>query len=99
MLRDLARAARQGSGLVTCSAATSSLLTQYRGVAVDVARSQTGILLGPRGVGDAELFGLPGRGLAPTDRVAGRGLLVTAAATVEVQVAMVDEPAPASRPA
>ena len=99
VLRDLARAARQGSGLVTCSAGTSTLLTQYRGVAVEVARSQTGLLLGARGVGDAELFGLPGRGPAPADRVPGRGLLVTAAATVEVQVATVAEPARASQTA
>jgi S-DNA-T family DNA segregation ATPase FtsK/SpoIIIE len=85
---------------VACSAGTSTLLTQYRGVAVDVARSQTGLLLGPRGVGDAELFGLPSRGLAPADRVPGRGLLVTAATTVEVQVATtVAEPAPASQTA
>ncbi len=76
VLRDLARAARQGQGLVACAASTSTLLTQYRGVAVEVARSQVGLLLSPRGVADGELFGLAsGRRHAAPDRLPGRGLL------------------------
>lgn len=89
VLRDLARAARQGHGLVVCAAGTSSLLTQYRGVAVEVARSQVGLLLSPRGMADGELFGLaPGRRHVAPDRLPGRGLLVTADGPVEVQVAV-----------
>ncbi|SES07222.1 DNA segregation ATPase FtsK/SpoIIIE, S-DNA-T family [Pedococcus cremeus] len=93
VLRELARAARQGHGLVVCSASTGTLLTQYRGVAVEVARSQVGLLLGARGTNDGELFGLAaGRGHASADRdrVPGRGLLVTAAGPVDVQVAVAD---------
>ena len=88
VLRELVRAARQGHGIVVCAAGTQALLTQYRGPAVEVARSQTGLLLGPRGLADGELFGLSGtRRTAHADRVPGRGLLVTARDAVEVQVA------------
>jgi S-DNA-T family DNA segregation ATPase FtsK/SpoIIIE len=93
VLRELARAARQGHGLLACSAGTGSLLTQYRGVAVEVARSQVGLLLSPRGSSDGELFGLgAGRGHAGagSDRVPGRGLLVTADGPVDVQVAVAE---------
>jgi S-DNA-T family DNA segregation ATPase FtsK/SpoIIIE len=96
VLRELARAARQGRGLVVCSASTSTLLTQYRGVAVEVARSQVGLLLCPRGASDGELFGLPsGRWHAGAagDRVPGRGVLVTADGPVDVQVAVAAEAA------
>jgi S-DNA-T family DNA segregation ATPase FtsK/SpoIIIE len=91
VLRELARAARQGRGLVACSASTATLLTQYRGVAVEVARSQVGLLLCPRGSSDGELFGLPaGRWYAGAgrNRLPGRGLLVTAEGTVDAQVAV-----------
>ncbi|TQJ51633.1 FtsK/SpoIIIE domain-containing protein [Phycicoccus sp. SLBN-51] len=93
VLRELARAARQGHGLVVCSAGTGTLLTQYRGVAVEVARSQVGLLLGPRGSTDGELFGLAacrGHAGAGRDRVPGRGLLVTADGPVDVQVAVAE---------
>jgi S-DNA-T family DNA segregation ATPase FtsK/SpoIIIE len=93
VLRQLARDVRQGHGLLVCSASTGTLLAQYRGVAVEVARSQVGLLLGPRGSGDGELFGLPaGHRLAGAgrDRVPGRGLLATAVGPVEVQVATVE---------
>jgi S-DNA-T family DNA segregation ATPase FtsK/SpoIIIE len=91
VLRELARAARQGRGLVACSASTATLLTQYRGVAVEVARSQVGLLLCPRGPSDGELFGLPGGRWhtgAVRDRLPGRGLLLTAEGPVDAQVAV-----------
>ena len=68
--------------------------------AVEVARSQVGLLLGSRGAADGELFGLaPGRRPAQPTRVPGRGLLVTAAETLEVQVATPDpRPDTALRP-
>jgi len=100
VLRELVRSARQGRGLVVCAGSTGTLLTQYRGVAVEVARSQVGLLLGSRGAADGELFGLaPGRRPAQPTRVPGRGLLVTAAETLEVQVATPDpRPDTALRP-
>lgn len=99
VLREIARSARQGRGLVVCAGSASTLLTQYRGVAVEVARSQVGLLLGSRGVADGELFGLsPGGRHGHRVRLPGRGLLVTAAATLEVQVATADaQPHPRMR--
>ena len=81
--------ARRGRGLVACAADTATLLTQYRGTAVEVARAQTGILLSPQGISDGELFGV--RTARSLERVPGRGLLAVRGRATEIQVARAGE--------
>jgi S-DNA-T family DNA segregation ATPase FtsK/SpoIIIE len=85
VLRAIAGDARRGRGLVACAADTTTLLTQYRGTAVEVARAQTGILLSPQGISDGELFGV--RTARSLERVPGRGLLAVRGSATEIQVA------------
>jgi DNA segregation ATPase FtsK/SpoIIIE, S-DNA-T family len=90
VLREVARLVDRDRGLVLCGASSTSLATQYRGIALEVARDRTGVLLGPGTIGDADLFGLrlrPDRG-AP----AGRGHLVVRGRAVPMQVALPDPP-------
>jgi S-DNA-T family DNA segregation ATPase FtsK/SpoIIIE len=88
VLRQVARLADRDGGLVVCGASSTGLATQYRGVALDVARDRTGVLLGPGAIGDADLFGLRRR----ADRSAppGRGHLVVRGRAVPMQVALPD---------
>ena len=88
VLREVARLADRDGGLVLCGASSTSLATQYRGLALEVARDRTGVLLGPGTIGDADLFGLR---LRP-DRTAppGRGHLVVRGRAVPMQVALAD---------
>lgn len=88
VLREIARLVERDAGLVVCSATTSTVMTQYRGVAVEVARHQTGVLLGPSGSADGDLFGA--RVVRARDRIPGRGLLVARGTTTPVQVARVE---------
>ena len=88
VLREIARLVERDAGLVVCSATTSTVMTQYRGVAVEVARHQTGVLLGPSGPADGDLFGV--RVARARDRIPGRGLLIARGATTPVQVARVE---------
>lgn len=88
VLREIARLVERDAGLVVCSATTSTVMTQYRGVAVEVARHQTGVLLGPSGPADGDLFGA--RVVRARDRIPGRGLLVARGTTTPVQVARVE---------
>ncbi len=85
VLRAVAADARRGRGLVACAADTATLLTQYRGTAVEVARAQTGILLCPQGMSDGELFGV--RAARSLDRLPGRGLLAVRGRVTEIHVA------------
>jgi len=87
VLREIARLVERDAGLVACSATTSTVMTQYRGVAVEVARHQTGVLLGPSGPADGDLFGV--RVARARDRIPGRGLLIARGGTTPVQVARV----------
>jgi len=86
VLREVARLADRDDGLVLCGASSTALATQYRGLALDIARERTGVLLGPGTVVDADLFGLR---LRP-DRTAppGRGHLVVRGRAVPLQVAL-----------
>ncbi|HEY3534679.1 MAG TPA: FtsK/SpoIIIE domain-containing protein [Pedococcus sp.] len=90
VLREVARLADRDGGLLLCGASSTSLATQYRGIALEVARDRTGVLLGPGTIGDADLFGLR---LRP-DRTAppGRGHLVVRGRAVPMQVALPDPP-------
>ena len=85
VLRRIAGDARRGRGLVACAASTATLLTQYRGIAIEVARAQTGILLSPQGMSDGELFGV--RAPRALERVPGRGLLTIRGSVTEIQLA------------
>ncbi|WP_270886527.1 FtsK/SpoIIIE domain-containing protein [Pedococcus sp. 5OH_020] len=90
-LQEMARLVDAHHGVVICGADPSRMATQYRGLAVDLSRHRTGILLGPRTAGDAELFGLR---LAPAARpVPGRGHLLRQGAAIPVQVASPDQTA------
>ena len=88
VLREIVRLVERDAGLVVCSATTSTVMTQYRGVAVEVARHQTGVLLGPSGPAEGDLFGA--RVARARDRLPGRGLLIARGATTPVQVARVE---------
>ena len=95
VLRDIARTVDSRGGLVVCGASSTTLATQYRGLALDIARERTGVLLGPAGIADADLFGLrlrAERGAPP-----GRGHLVRRGRAVPVQVALPGPPATAGQ--
>ncbi len=88
VLREIARLVDRDGGLIVVATTPAAVLTQVRGLVVEVARRQRGILLCPQGAGDAAVFGIAvPRGAA---RVPGRGLLVAGRAGIEVQVAMPD---------
>ena len=95
VLREIARSVERDRGLLVCAATSATLATQYRGVAVEVARHQTGLLLSPRGPADADLFGVPAPRIL--ERVPGRGLLVARGTATDVQVARA-RPATAAYP-
>ena len=95
VLREVARSVERDRGLLVCAATSATLATQYRGVAVEVARHQTGLLLSPRGPADADLFGI--RAPRVLERVPGRGLLVARGTATDVQVARA-RPATAAYP-
>lgn len=87
VLREVGARVDDDGGLIVVGANATTLMTQYRGLAVEVARHRTGVLLGPSATGEPELLGLR----VPVDRDAppGRGLLVRRGAGVPVQVALV----------
>jgi DNA segregation ATPase FtsK/SpoIIIE, S-DNA-T family len=84
-LREIATLVDRDDGLLVCGANTASLSLQYRGLAVEVARHRTGILLGPSSVSDADVFGLR-IGVDP-GAVQGRGYLVRRGCVTPIQVA------------
>lgn len=85
VLREIGALVERDGGALVVATTLSALSTQFRGVVPEVARGQCGVLLGPRGPGDGEPFGIRApRGLAA---ITGRGLLVVGRRTVEIQVA------------
>lgn len=87
VLREIAQLADRDGGALICSANSAALATQYKGIAVEVARRQTGLLLCPQGVADGDVFGIR-TSRTSTERLPGRGLLVRRGCTVEIQVAL-----------
>lgn len=84
VLEHLARN-RSTGGIVCASGVASDLATSYRGLAPELRRRQTGMLLQP-GRHDGDLFGIR---IGPTDRPRpGRGLLVVRGVVQEIQVAI-----------
>jgi S-DNA-T family DNA segregation ATPase FtsK/SpoIIIE len=94
LLREVTRRVEHDRGLLACAASTSALALQFRGVAVEVGRARTGILLSPAQPSDGEVFGL--RRARVSERVPGRGLWVSGGDAVELQLAC---PPPTRSPA
>lgn len=86
LLRAHARRVERSGGLLVVGACSTALSTQYRGVAVEVARDRTGILLGPRSRLESDLFGLRLR--ADPQAPPGRGYLIRRGQAVALQVAL-----------
>ena len=86
VLREISQVVDRDGGLLVLGANATALSSMYRGVAVEVARHRTGVLLGPSSTADAELFGAR----VPVDRGArpGRGHVVRRGACTPVQVAL-----------
>jgi hypothetical protein len=73
-------------GAIICAANSVALASQFRGVAVEVSRHHTGLLLSPRTVADGDLLGIR----VPTGTAShhpGRGFFACHGEAVEVQVA------------
>ena len=84
VLEHLARSRSTGA-IVAASGVASDLVTSYRGLAPELRRRQTGVLLQPARH-DGDLFGI--RIGPPDEPRPGRGLLVVRGAVQEIQVAM-----------
>jgi S-DNA-T family DNA segregation ATPase FtsK/SpoIIIE len=90
VLREIGRLVDRDGGLLVVGANSSNLATQYRGVAVEVGRHRTGVLLRPGSISDADLFGLRVR--IDRDAPPGRGHLVRRAGVIPIQVAQAARP-------
>jgi S-DNA-T family DNA segregation ATPase FtsK/SpoIIIE len=90
VLTELARSGRQTGAGVVCAGMTHELLTQFRGLAVEVRRQQTGVLLHPSSPADGELFTV--RASPVRERFPGRGLHVDRGRLTPVQVALPHSP-------
>jgi S-DNA-T family DNA segregation ATPase FtsK/SpoIIIE len=92
-LRQVSSLVDRDGGLVVAGASSSALSVQYRGLAVDLVRHRTGVLLGPASLSEADLLGVP----VPVDPGAppGRGHLVRAGVATPLQVALTSASHPA----
>ena len=86
VLREIAHVVDRDGGLLVVGANATALSSMYRGLAVEVARHRTGVLLGPASRAEAEVLGAR----APVDRGSGpgRGHVVQRGASTPVQVAL-----------
>ncbi len=87
-LSSLARDAHRTGGGVLCAGLTHELLSQFRGLAQEVRRAQSGILLQPAAPADGELFAV--RAAPVGERIPGRGLHVQRGQLTPIQVALPD---------
>ena len=87
-LKQLAALVDRDGGLIVGGCDASVLSVQYRGLAVELARHRTGIMLGPASAAEADVFGVR----VPVDRAAvpGRGYLVRGGMATALQVATCD---------
>jgi len=92
VLREVLLLVDRDEGLVVVGADASALSAMYRGVAVEVARHRTGILLGPASATQADVLGIR----VPVERGArpGRGHLVARGDATPLQVALPTVEAP-----
>lgn len=88
-VKQVAAVVDRDGGLVVAGADASALSAQYRGLAVELARHRTGVLLGPASSAEADVFGVR----VPIDRAAvpGRGYLVRNGVATALQVAVADQ--------
>ena len=85
-LQELVRPGAAASASVVVSGTTSELAATYRGLAVDVRRSRTGLLLGPPRPADGDLLGVRLPQAMTTSGPPGRGVLVVRGRPLLVQV-------------
>lgn len=86
VLREVRRAADRGEGAIICGGSSPALSGQFRGLAVEVARTRVGVLLGPRSRSDGDLLGVR---LPPSPApYPGRGVFVCGEEVTEIQVAL-----------
>ena len=85
-LQELARPSATTPASVVVSGTTSELAATYRGLAVDVRRSRTGLLLGPPAPADGDLLGVRLPQAMTTPGPPGRGVLVVRGRPLLVQV-------------
>ena len=85
-LQELVRPGATPVASVVVSGTTSELAATYRGLAVDVRRSRTGLLLGPMGPADGDLLGVRLPQAMTTPGPPGRGVLVVRGRPMLVQV-------------
>ncbi|MEO6411888.1 MAG: FtsK/SpoIIIE domain-containing protein [Pedococcus sp.] len=87
-LKQVATLVDRDGGLIVGGTNAGAMSVQYRGLAVELARHRTGVLLGPASTGEADLFGVR----VPVDRAAppGRGYVVRGGGATAVQVATCD---------
>ncbi|WP_406831752.1 FtsK/SpoIIIE domain-containing protein [Pedococcus sp. KACC 23699] len=95
VLREVSRLVDRDDGLLVVGASSPVVASSYRGLAVEIARHRTGILLGPSSSADAQALGVR----VPADRESrpGRGHLVRRGDLVPVQLAL-PTAAPAALP-
>jgi len=86
VLREIAHLAERDGGVLAAATTPDAVLTQVRGVVIEVARRRRGLLLAPTGRGDGAAFGVAvPRGMPSRP---GRGLLVAGGAPTRIQVAL-----------
>ncbi|GAA2739231.1 FtsK/SpoIIIE domain-containing protein [Pedococcus aerophilus] len=86
VVKEISHLVDRDDGLLVVGANATALSSQYRGVAVEIARHRTGVLLGPRSGVERDLFALK----IPLERdaLAGRGQLVRRGLGTPIQVAL-----------
>ena len=90
-LQELVRPSAPTPASVVVAGTTSELAATYRGLAVDVRRSRTGLLLGPPQPADGDLLGVRLPQAMTTPGPPGRGVLVVRGRPLLVQVPTGDE--------
>ncbi|HWG94486.1 MAG TPA: FtsK/SpoIIIE domain-containing protein [Mycobacteriales bacterium] len=88
VLERAVREARDAGLLVVAAGTTDDLVTGFRGFAVELRRSRTGVLLSPQSPGDGDLLGVRLSRSAGGDVVPGRGLLCVRGRAEPVQLAL-----------
>ena len=90
VLREVAHLVDRDGGLLVVGANATALSSMYRGIAYEVARHRTGVLLGPTSTAEGGVLGVR----APVDRAArpGRGHVVQRGSCTPLQVALPDSP-------